>query len=548
MWIDDLFQTLTHPQVLPQVVQLVQRAQQPPTDPYAALREQLDAIQTAVSKPAQSGPNAARSVGSGVDDFGGTIGTVVQSPTVDVAAVRDQVVAQAATLKEALRFAREDGIQHPEAQQRVADVQRWAREQVPVLERYDLAPERLAQLPPDQQRLWEALLPQIRRVRQAALNDLGTTEGVTQTAALAGSLATALQTASVVGSVPTPPLAVDGAYSQYAPDMERDTGCIPCANAHLHAVGSVLGKAADVAEAGAFTDPQVQERLSFAQEELAALFAYDWTDEKIAASPPADKAILNEYAPQLQAIHRQLGQARDTATVRQLADQSRALLEQYDAAVAARPKSEPVFTQIATPTVPVTAAGSPKVRSERPWLLHQPDTADVVAITAPANTATAFDRLVQAVGDCGVRVLFRALPATPDYILEGQFDPDTGVIQLNPSALAKDGYALQTLVHEIFHSLVHNRQCLPTPPAEHGREELQTEDGTIVTMLRAGFPLETRDGGVMLPGSREIDLDALHHEWPGRDYDNLLWASDWMIAAMESGQAPVCQTCPVPQA
>jgi len=530
MWVDDVLQTLTHPQVLPQVVQWVRQSQAPKSDPYTELRAQLDAIQAAVTAPRPDSTPATAA-----------------PPAVDVAAVRDQVVTQAAVLKEALRFAREDGIQHPEAQRRIQDVQRWAREQVPVLERFDLAPERLAQLPPDQRRLWEGLLPQIRRFRQAALNTLETPEGVAETAALAGGLATALQTASVVGSVPAPPPADPGAYSQYAPDMERDTGCIPCANAHLHAVGSVLGKAAEVAEAGAFTDPPVQERLSFAQEELAALFAYDWTPEKIAASPPADRAILEAYAPQFRQLQADIGQARDAATLRQLADRSRSLLADYDAAVAARPQPAPVFSQVGVPAEPAPAAGSPRVRRDRPFLIHQPAEADVVAITAPANTAQAFDRLKTAIEACGVPVRFRALPATPDYILEGAFDPDKNVIQLNPSALAKDLYALQTLVHETFHALVHNRTCLPHPPADHAREELQTEDATIVTMLRAGFPLETREGDVMLPGSAEIDDAKLQEAWPGRDYANLMWASDWIRHAMEHGEPPVCVTCPAPQ-
>lgn len=530
MWVDDVLQTLTHPQVLPHLMQLARSG--PPTDPYAELRAQLDAIQAAVTAPkvAEASP------------------TPPAAAPVDVATVRDQVVTQAATLKEALRFAREDGIQHPEAQRRIQDVQRWARDQVPVLERYDLAPERLAQLPPDQRRLWEGLLPQIRRFRQAALNDLGTPEGVTAAAALAGSLATALQTASVAGSVPAPPPAESGAYSRYAPDMERDTGCIPCANAHLHAVGSVLGKAATEAAGTTFTDPAVQERLSFAQEELAALFAYDWTPEKIAASPPADRAILETYAPRFQDLQRQIGQARDAATVRQLADQARALLAEYDAAVAARSQPTPAFTMVGVPAEPPPAEGSPRVRRDRPFLIHQPTEADVVAITAPANTAQAFDRLKAAIEACGVPVRFRALPATPDYILEGAYDPDRNVIQLNPSALAKDLYALQTLVHETFHALVHNRTCLPHPPAEHAREELQTEDATIVTMLQAGFPLETREGDVMLPGSVEIDTAKLEEAWPGRDYSNLVWASDWIQHAMAQGTPPVCETCPVPQA
>ena len=535
MWVDDLLQTLTHPQVMPQLVQLVRQSQQPPTDPYEALKERLDAIQVAVNTPPAPASSGSAPVAGG-------------AAPVDVAAVRDQVVTQAATLKEALRFAREDGIQHPEAQQRVQDVQRWAREQVPVLERYDLAPERLAQLPPQERQLWEALLPQIRRLRQAALNDMATTEGVTETAALAGSLATALQTASVAGTVPAPPADVEGAYSQYAPDMERDTGCIPCANAHLHAVGSVLGKAAEVAEAGSFAAPQVQERLSFAQEELAALFAYDWTPEKIAASPPADKAILDVYAPKLQALQQQLGQARDAATVRRLADQSRALLQDYDAAVAARPAAHAVFAQLVTETEPVAPLGSPKVRGARVWLQHRPSDAEVQALTAPLNTAQAFDNLAQALEARGVRVRFRAMPATDTHFLEGLYNSANNVITLAPAALSKDSYADQTLVHEAAHQLLHSPACLPHPPEDHTVQEQQAEDVTVLTMIRAGLPIETREGDVIEPVGHDIDWDALTAEVGAPTATNLRWASDWILAALQGQALPTIQeTCPVPQ-
>lgn len=537
MWVDDLLQTLTHPQVMPQIVNWVRQSQQPPTDPYEALKERLDAIQVAVTAPSAGAPPPPAFLAT--------------APAgVDVAAVRDQVVAQAATLKEALRFAREDGIQHPEAQQRVADVQRWAREQVPVLERYELAPERLAQLPPAQRQLWESLLPQIRRLRQSALNDMGTTEGVTETAALAGSLATALQTASVVASAPPPPKgASEGAYSQYAPDMERDTGCIPCANAHLHAVGSVLGKAAEVAEAGSFTDPQVQERLSFAQEELAALFAYDWTPEKIAASPPADKAILDVYAPKLQTLQQQLRQARDAATVRRLADRSRALLAEYDAAVAARSAPAAEFAQWVTATEPAAPAGSPRVGGARVWLQHRPTDAEAAALTRPPNTAEAFDHLQAALEARGVRVRFRAMPATDTHFLEGLYNSANNVITLAPAALSKDSYAVQTEIHEAAHQLLHSPACLPHPPEDHSVQEQQAEDVTVLTMIRAGLPIETREGDVIEPVGHEIDWSALTAEVGAPTATNLRWASDWILAALQGQPLPTIQeTCPVPQA
>lgn len=77
-----------------------------------------------------------------------------------------ETTVASASLKEALRFAREDGMDHPEVQVRVARTE----EAINALERVKLAPEHLKQLSPEQRQAAKSALPELRRARQDLLN------------------------------------------------------------------------------------------------------------------------------------------------------------------------------------------------------------------------------------------------------------------------------------------------------------------------------------------------------------------------------------------
>lgn len=89
-------------------------------------------------------------------------------------------------LKEALRFAREDGVGHSEAQARISR----AEATIDDLERYQLAPERVDELPPEEAAWWEDNLKNIRRLRQSLHNDAKTPEKLHEVAAGFGRLTT----------------------------------------------------------------------------------------------------------------------------------------------------------------------------------------------------------------------------------------------------------------------------------------------------------------------------------------------------------------------
>lgn len=76
---------------------------------------------------------------------------------------RDHLATVSGALGEGLRFARDGGIDHPEAQRRLA----LAEEELVMAERVDLAADNLAQLSPKERQLADAALVRMRELRQA---------------------------------------------------------------------------------------------------------------------------------------------------------------------------------------------------------------------------------------------------------------------------------------------------------------------------------------------------------------------------------------------
>ena len=107
-------------------------------------------------------------------------------PTQRVACVgcsRAHLAAISGTLSEALRFAREGGIGHPEVQRRIPA----AEEEISVMERFDLAPDAIAASPQVDQVIVHRYLPDIRSLRQAR-GDINSIEDLETTAAQAQNL------------------------------------------------------------------------------------------------------------------------------------------------------------------------------------------------------------------------------------------------------------------------------------------------------------------------------------------------------------------------
>lgn len=326
-WWDTALQILSHPAVQP----LVQQAFQGPTAPedreLARIRAEREALEALLAEAEATRPTRSRRKARPA-----TEGPAPVPAARSVPAIRDALVRVSADYKEALRFARADGMGHPEVQDRLAD----AEAQIAEAERYWMAPERLAGLPDQAQTVAQDLLTQFRTFRQAALNQTATVEDLTARAADAGTqaaqwtaLAAALPVvaadatvAPAVSHTLTPPPAGGGAYSAYAPEMGVGVSCLPCGRAHLASTAAVLRKAADQVAAG---DPEAMDRAAMANEEITALLAYDWTPEKIAATPEPDRARVEAVLPQTQALLQTIRTARTPADFRAAADQADAI-------------------------------------------------------------------------------------------------------------------------------------------------------------------------------------------------------------------------------
>lgn len=235
--------------------------------------------------------------------------------------VAGPVTEVSATLKEALRFAREDGMEHPEVRRRLEDAELILTD----LERFGLAPERIRRLPEEEQEAVRSLAPALRRLRQQVVARLQSPADLEEAAAMAGELAAGIRQ----GRILLPPTPSSGEYSRYAPDMEVATGCIPCGRAHLGALQANL-EAALASARGEGMDsrmdsPGVSKRLAAAEEELAALMRYDWTPERIAASPPAERAVLEEFRPAVEKFREALGQVRTETDLERLTESARQL-------------------------------------------------------------------------------------------------------------------------------------------------------------------------------------------------------------------------------
>ena len=119
------------------------------------------------------------------------------SPTQRVACVgcsRAHLATISGTLSEALRFAREGGIGHPEVQRRILA----AEEEISVMERFDLAPDAIAASPQVDQVIVHRYLPDIRSLRQA-IGDIKSVEDLEVTAAQAQNLGQAFRMAALKG-------------------------------------------------------------------------------------------------------------------------------------------------------------------------------------------------------------------------------------------------------------------------------------------------------------------------------------------------------------
>ena len=112
--------------------------------------------------------------------------TLFQGPE---AQARMNLAKAAGALEEAGRFARAEGVNHPEAQQRMADAEAWLAE----TERGEWSPERRQQMDAKTRAMVYHALPAFRKQRQFLINGIDSPEDLDRVAAEVGTLNAQLQ-------------------------------------------------------------------------------------------------------------------------------------------------------------------------------------------------------------------------------------------------------------------------------------------------------------------------------------------------------------------
>jgi len=242
----------------------------------------------------------------------------------------DELTAISGELDEALRFAREDGIDHNESMLRLRMTKKRISDetegQILKIERDYLSPANIANLTGDEKKVIDHVLPQIRRLRQQVLNNMNTIEGIEKSSAMANNIAVQLKVAMAVmaqkNKNPKP-------YSNYAPNMNVDTGCIECGKAHIIMADEAIKNAANIAKEKGFANDRVQKNLIIAQKELSAMLDYDFTPEKIENMVGEEKELLKRYRPEIINLYKDLSNMESEEELYNLTNKSNTIRNSF---------------------------------------------------------------------------------------------------------------------------------------------------------------------------------------------------------------------------
>lgn len=177
-----------------------------------------------------------------------------------------------------------------------------------------------------------------------------------------------------------------------------------------------------------------------------------------------------------------------------------------------------------------------------------PGTGTVAGLTKE-QIRQAFDNIIDRLEMRGVKIRYRDLPVTMEYAIEGAYTPSYNTIVLNASKMAKDNYALQTLLHEGAHSLLHNKECHPVMSRKaysEMPEEIEAHTAALAAMLELGVPIEERFGQEIKPGEVKIDWQKIREKAGPQAEENIRWAVGWLTRAArgEDGEDLIREKCP----
>jgi len=101
-------------------------------------------------------------------------------------------------------------------------------------------------------------------------------------------------------------VSLNGEINSHSDDVA--VSCVACARAHFSTVSGSLKEALRFArnEPEGVAHPEVQVRLSTAEEEIDVLERFDWTPEKVINSPEREREIIQEFQPKVRELRQKI--------------------------------------------------------------------------------------------------------------------------------------------------------------------------------------------------------------------------------------------------
>lgn len=113
--------------------------------------------------------------------------------------------------------------------------------------------------------------------------------------------------------VRTSGLTTDTVLSTGKTREEIGEGCLPCAQAHFATISGTLGEALRFARdpnGEGIMHPEVQSRLTTAEEDVTIIERHDWTPSKIINSPQPEQEAIRELLPKLRELRQDIFQIK----------------------------------------------------------------------------------------------------------------------------------------------------------------------------------------------------------------------------------------------
>ncbi len=109
------------------------------------------------------------------------------------------------------------------------------------------------------------------------------------------------------------------------------TACLSCSRSHLSTVGGALGEAIRFARGDpqGITHPEAQRRILLAEDEMNIMERIDLSADALAASPPEERQVAEEYLPRIRVLRQEIGDIDSFEKLEKVAVDSNILSQEF---------------------------------------------------------------------------------------------------------------------------------------------------------------------------------------------------------------------------